>query len=157
MRFERLLTAVIVLMPVSFAWPQTPAPNPRQHYDPRVTFAPLTLPDPVNAYRSSNGAPGPAYWQNQADYEMHAALDTQAKTLTTTRSSPTPTTAPTRSPACGSTWNRTSIAKIRAATWSTDGYAAQETRTGQRGEPQRAHTEGYRAGLGRDRARARRC
>jgi hypothetical protein len=77
MRFERLLTAVFVLLPVSLAWPQTPAPN----YDPRVAFAPLTLPEPVNAYRSGNGAPGPAYWQNEADYEMHAALDTQAKTL----------------------------------------------------------------------------
>jgi hypothetical protein len=50
-------------------------------YDPRLAFAPLTLPDPVNAYRSSNGAPGPAYWQNEADYEMHAELDTQAKVL----------------------------------------------------------------------------
>ena len=46
-----------------------------------MTFAPLTLPDPVNAYRSSNGAPGPAYWQNEADYEMHADLDTKAKVL----------------------------------------------------------------------------
>jgi hypothetical protein len=78
MRFERLLTAVFVLLPVSLACSQTPAPAP---YDPRVAFAPLTLPDPVNAYRSSNGAPGPSYWQNEADYEMHAALDTQAKTL----------------------------------------------------------------------------
>ncbi|WP_263350465.1 M1 family metallopeptidase [Acidicapsa acidisoli] len=50
-------------------------------YDPRLTFAPLTLPDPVNQYRSSNGAPGPAYWQNEADYEMHADLDTKAKAL----------------------------------------------------------------------------
>lgn len=31
-------------------------------YDPRLTFAPLSLPEPVNSYRSSNGAPGPAYW-----------------------------------------------------------------------------------------------
>ena len=77
MRFERLLTAVFLLLPVSVAWPQTPAPV----YDQRVAFAPLTLPDPVNAYRSGNGAPGPAYWQNEADYEMHAALDTKAKTL----------------------------------------------------------------------------
>jgi hypothetical protein len=77
MRFERLLTAVFVLLPVSVAWPQTPAPV----YDQRVAFAPLTLPDPVNAYRSANGAPGPAYWQNDADYEMHAALDTKARTL----------------------------------------------------------------------------
>ena len=50
-------------------------------YDPRVTFAPLTLPDPVNAYRSGNGAPGPSYWQNAADYEMHADLDTASKSL----------------------------------------------------------------------------
>ncbi|HMJ63663.1 MAG TPA: hypothetical protein VK493_17960, partial [Bryobacteraceae bacterium] len=53
-------------------------------YDPRLTFAPLTLPDPVNAYRSGNGAPGPSYWQNEADYELHAELDTAAKQLKAT-------------------------------------------------------------------------
>jgi hypothetical protein len=53
-------------------------------YDPRITFAPLTLPDSVNAYRSGNGAPGPSYWQNEASYELHASLDTQAKQLNTT-------------------------------------------------------------------------
>ena len=51
-------------------------------YDSRVTFAPLTLPEPVNAYRSGSGAPGPQYWQNSADYVMHASIDTAAKTLT---------------------------------------------------------------------------
>ncbi len=51
-------------------------------YDPRISFAPLTLPNPVNAYRGSNGAPGPMFWQNDASYEMHATLDTQAKQLT---------------------------------------------------------------------------
>ena len=50
-------------------------------YDPRLTFAPLSLPDPVNTYRSSNGAPGPGFWQNSASYEIHAALDTAAKEL----------------------------------------------------------------------------
>ncbi len=55
-----------------------------QPYDPRVTFAPLTLPDPVNAYRSANGAPGPSFWQNEADYELHADLDTAAKQLRAT-------------------------------------------------------------------------
>ena len=50
-------------------------------YDPRLTFAPLSFADPVNAYRSSNGAPGPAYWQNAASYEIHAQLDTMAKEL----------------------------------------------------------------------------
>jgi hypothetical protein len=53
-------------------------------YDPLKTFAPLTLPDPVNAYRAANGAPGPMYWQNRADYELHASIDTVAKVLTAT-------------------------------------------------------------------------
>ncbi len=43
--------------------------------DPRITFAPLTLPDPVNAYRSGNGTPGPDFWQNRADYVIHVGLD----------------------------------------------------------------------------------
>jgi hypothetical protein len=54
---------------------------PSASFDPRVTFAPLSLPDPVNAYRSGNGAPGPQYWQNEADYQLHAKLDTTAKEL----------------------------------------------------------------------------
>jgi hypothetical protein len=54
---------------------------PSPPFDPRVTFAPLTLPEAINSYRSSNGAPGPAYWQNRADYQMHATLDTTAKVL----------------------------------------------------------------------------
>ena len=54
------------------------------HYEPLQTFAPLTLPEPVNRYRSSNGAPGPDYWQNRADYELRAQLDTQHKVLSAT-------------------------------------------------------------------------
>jgi hypothetical protein len=50
-------------------------------YDPLQTFAPLALPGPVNRYRSANGAPGPDYWQNRADYEIHATLDPVARTI----------------------------------------------------------------------------
>ena len=57
---------------------------PSTSYNPLKTFAPLTLPDPVNVYRSSNGAPGPQYWQNRADYTLHATIDTITKTLTAT-------------------------------------------------------------------------
>jgi hypothetical protein len=53
-------------------------------YDPRITFGPVTLPQSINSYRSSNGAPGPSYWQNEADYELHPVLDATAKTLSTT-------------------------------------------------------------------------
>ena len=71
------------LLSISGALAQA-ASGPPSSYDPRLTFAPLTLPDPVNAYRSSNGAPGPSYWQNEATYELHAELDTVAKQLRTT-------------------------------------------------------------------------
>src|ERR1700761_4066073 len=66
---------IVLSLLATNAWSQTSPAS----YDPRLTFAPLTLPDPVNAYRSGNGAPGPSYWQNEADYEMHASLDTAAK------------------------------------------------------------------------------
>ncbi|HMF64193.1 MAG TPA: hypothetical protein VK608_08910, partial [Edaphobacter sp.] len=66
------------------AGPSALAQSSASAYDPTKTFAPLTLPDPVNAYRSSNGAPGPSYWQNQADYELHPELDTTTKQLRAT-------------------------------------------------------------------------
>ena len=71
-----LLLALLSAVP---AIAQT-APSPST-YDPRVTFAPLTLPQPVNTYRSGSGAPGPQYWQNAADYVMHASIDTTYRTL----------------------------------------------------------------------------
>jgi Peptidase family M1 domain len=43
-------------------------------------FAPLRLPTP-NAFRLGSGAPGPLYWQNRADYDLHATLDTGAHVL----------------------------------------------------------------------------
>jgi hypothetical protein len=43
-------------------------------------FAPLNLP-PGNEYRSGSGAPGPKYWQQRADYDLKATLDTAAKAL----------------------------------------------------------------------------
>jgi hypothetical protein len=44
-------------------------------------FAPLPYP-PGTVYRSASGKPGPRYWQNHADYDIKATLDTTAKRLT---------------------------------------------------------------------------
>jgi hypothetical protein len=46
-------------------------------------FAPLDLPS-ANDYRSGSGRPGPRYWQNRADYDIAATLDTAAKRITAT-------------------------------------------------------------------------
>jgi len=50
-------------------------------YDPLQTFAPFTYPDPVNAYRSADGKPGPLFWQNRADYSIEATLDPAQRLL----------------------------------------------------------------------------
>lgn len=39
------------------------------------------LPTP-NSYRSSSGAPGPAYWQQRADYDISVTLDDNKQTIT---------------------------------------------------------------------------
>jgi len=51
-------------------------------FDPRETFAPFTYPQPVNAYRSGSGVPGPMFWQNRADYDLAATLDPVKNTMT---------------------------------------------------------------------------
>ncbi len=53
-------------------------------YDPQALFAPFHYQDPVNRYRNADGRRGPDYWQNRADYEIHATLDPKTKTLTGT-------------------------------------------------------------------------
>ncbi|HET8898399.1 MAG TPA: M1 family metallopeptidase [Rhodanobacteraceae bacterium] len=51
-------------------------------YDPRQTFALFDYPQATNRYRASDGVPGPDFWQNRADYTIHATLDAVNKTLT---------------------------------------------------------------------------
>lgn len=43
-------------------------------------FAPLQLPA-ANTFRSGSGAPGAGYWQNRADYNLQATVDTGTNTL----------------------------------------------------------------------------
>jgi len=74
-----LLVATISVFVFSGA-ARKPEP-PKSTFNPFETFAPLTLPDPVNRYRSASGVPGPDYWQNRADYKIHATLDTAANVL----------------------------------------------------------------------------
>ena len=44
-------------------------------------FDPLDLPTPTSL-RGASGAPGPDYWQQRADYVIHATLDEDARTIT---------------------------------------------------------------------------
>lgn len=60
---------------------QTPSPTPSV-YDPHQAFPPVFFTTNGNEYRSASGAPGPKYWQNRADYQIHATLDEQDTTVT---------------------------------------------------------------------------
>lgn len=60
-------------------------------------FSPLEVPTP-NAYRTADGRPGPEYWQQRADYDIKASLDSSAgrvtasEVITYTNNSPEPLT-----------------------------------------------------------------
>ena len=56
----------------------------KSNYNPRSLFDPTFLSSPGTVYRSGDGMPGPAYWQNEADYTIKAELDTAAKKITGT-------------------------------------------------------------------------
>ncbi len=46
------------------------------HYNTQETFAQNFYTKNGNEFRSANGAPGAKYWQNRADYTLHATIDT---------------------------------------------------------------------------------
>lgn len=50
-------------------------------FDPQALFAPLSLPDPANAFRDGAGKPGPQFWQNRVDYAIQAEIDPATRTL----------------------------------------------------------------------------
>ncbi len=52
-------------------------------FDDKFRQLEVDLPTP-NTYRTASGAPGEAYWQQQADYSINATLDEAAKRITAT-------------------------------------------------------------------------
>jgi hypothetical protein len=67
-----------LMMAGNFVYSQTDSAS---HYDQHVAFDPLFYPSAGNLYRSAGGQPGPAYWQNRADYKITSSLDTTEKVL----------------------------------------------------------------------------
>ena len=55
--------------------------NPQSIFDPHELFAQNFYTKNGNEFRSANGARGPKYWQNRADYTLHATIDTVENTL----------------------------------------------------------------------------
>lgn len=53
----------------------------KSNYSYTETFAPLFFNNNGDEFRSASGKPGPAYWQNNADYKITATLDDRKNTI----------------------------------------------------------------------------
>lgn len=74
--FGFMKSLLILLLTTSFLLSQTGNNyNPHEVFDPSFDFQPGTF------YRSGSGAPGPAYWQNNADYKISAELNDKTNTI----------------------------------------------------------------------------
>lgn len=56
----------------------------QSNYDPYTLFSPQVYPVGGNEFRNGAGEPGPAYWQNRADYQISASLDDAKNVVTAT-------------------------------------------------------------------------
>jgi hypothetical protein len=88
MKLKVLLPGFALLLVVSAQAQRKGKPAPAQvdtivsNYQPADLFSPMFYPQKGSGTHSANGAPGPKYWQNRADYQLKANLDTISKTLT---------------------------------------------------------------------------
>ena len=76
-------TLLAALLPLALALPRGARAQGDPAADPRgdtSIFRVLDLPAP-NELRDAAGRPGPAYWQQRADYRIQAALDTTTKSI----------------------------------------------------------------------------
>ncbi|HET7040999.1 MAG TPA: hypothetical protein VFI13_03225, partial [Gemmatimonadales bacterium] len=94
-----LLSLLLLAAPLAAQQPTTPpTPPPPASAAPRRPQGPPPLRAPTadtgvfqhldlapgNDLRTADGRPGPKYWQQRADYDIAATLDTAAKKLTGT-------------------------------------------------------------------------
>ena len=76
---KKLLSAGFILFTAFSSLAQT-----NSNYNPASLFAPGFYTQKGNEVHSSNGEPGPKYWQNRADYQLKAAIDTAKQVLSAT-------------------------------------------------------------------------
>src|ERR1700712_4902669 len=61
--------------------PMLSRPVPDSSYDQHRVFHPGFYSTNGNSYRAADGSPGNRYWQNSADYVLHASLDDQTNSI----------------------------------------------------------------------------
>lgn len=89
---KKLLLFCLQLLSIGFLFAQEG--DNKTKYNPQDFYLTTFNPTAGNEFRSAKGTPGPRYWQNQADYLIHATLSekdtsiTGDVTLTYTNNSP---------------------------------------------------------------------
>ncbi|MDB5142601.1 MAG: family metallopeptidase [Mucilaginibacter sp.] len=89
MRFKLIATLSLAFLTVASAvnaQQRTPPPPeaaaPGTNYDYHETFGPPFFTKNGNEYRAADGAPGPKYWGNRADYQLAAKLNDETNEIT---------------------------------------------------------------------------
>ena len=80
-KLNRIGITAAALLLTATAFAQTPDSI---KYDHNEVFGPITWPVTSGNTRSANGQPGVNYWQNRADYTIHAALNETPQDTTIT-------------------------------------------------------------------------
>lgn len=75
------LSKVVKLFTLVFIVSFTDIAAAQSNFNPYELFAAYHK-NTATPYRSSNGAPGPHYWQNKVNYNIHASIDTNTNILT---------------------------------------------------------------------------
>lgn len=83
MKFSKILFFFIAIFFTGNVFAQNTEPASVK-YDQHKVFTSLFYPYNGNEFRSSNGAPGPKYWQNQANYKLNVVLDTASHNISGT-------------------------------------------------------------------------
>jgi hypothetical protein len=78
---KKISLLCLQIISLGFVYAQHAANDPAA-YDPHDFFLSGFNPPAGNPYRSANGTPGPMYWQNSADYLIHAALSEKDTSIT---------------------------------------------------------------------------
>ncbi len=77
---KKVIFFCMVLIMPGLLWAQNQSSDSIR-YDPRDFYLPVFNPPTGNMYRSADGSPGPMYWQNRADYLIHATLSEKDTTI----------------------------------------------------------------------------
>ena len=76
------LAFLTIVGAVSAQQDNPPPAAPNTKYDYHETFGPPFFTKNGTEYRAADGAPGPKYWQNRADYQLAAKLNDQTNEIT---------------------------------------------------------------------------